>query len=71
MTDEQFEKMYVVEVAKLAALQGIMALLQGMAAKQGAPVGAQNWKSVAELLNHASATTRPAGAAPPAAASTP
>lgn len=54
MNDEQFQKMHQVEVAKLAMLQGIYAVLQSMAIKQGAS-GGLNWKEVEKTLASASA----------------
>lgn len=50
MTDEQFQKAHAVEIAKLAALQGILTVLQSIAIKQGATPGGANWKHVADFL---------------------
>lgn len=55
MNDEQFQKMYAVELAKLAALQGIMSLVQAIAVKQGARAIGHNWNDVAAMLAHAEA----------------
>lgn len=61
MTEAQFEKMYALEVAKLAALQGIYSVLVGIAVKQGAG-GGVNWANVAELLKQGEAVAERAGA---------
>lgn len=68
MTDEQFDKMYAVEVAKLAALQGIMSILQGIATQQGSRASGHNWTTVADFLKQAEAVTRRTGSPPTAEA---
>ena len=65
MTDEQFQKMYAVELAKLAALQGIMTLVQSIAMKQGASGASYNWKDISKMIASATAI---AAETPPAPA---
>lgn len=55
MTDEQFNKMHAVELAKLATLQGIMNTLLAIAAKQGAQPVLYNWKDIEKMLASAAA----------------
>lgn len=55
MTDEQFQKMYAVEVAKLAALNAIHSTIQGIAVKQGAVGGGKYWDHTAQMLKSAEA----------------
>lgn len=49
MTDEQFEKMYAVELTKLALLQGIMNNLMTIASKDGR-ASLYNWNDLGVML---------------------
>jgi len=50
MTDEQFEKMYAVELAKLAMLNGIMNSVHALARKHSDGAVLYNWKDLSKLL---------------------
>ena len=59
MTDEQFAKMYAVEVAKLAMLQAIAINTGNIAVAQGKQASLPNWKDTREALRQAAAIASP------------
>lgn len=56
MTDEQFNKMYEVELAKLGTMQGIVRVLQNIATKYGANHTPHDWKEVETAVAMAKTT---------------
>lgn len=50
MTEEQFKQYMAVEIAKLAALQGINNAAQALAGKQGVTGTHANWNDVAAAI---------------------
>jgi hypothetical protein len=59
VTDEQFEKMYAVELTKLALLQGIMNNLMTIASKDGGRPSLYNWDDLSKMLAGAIKSSEP------------